>query len=609
LATKLRNFRTSMITKVIAFVLVVISITASVVQIHYLSFQDTKLESLFVKEYKDSDDFLQGYVYSAFSISIAILNGVESKENRDFYYFITDGKKISSNTQNTDKRFFEQYDKAFYAFEKGIRTAGKNSNPKVISQHYYNMSEEYTAYVAFTDDFLNEKQIQWQQSRDKLISVVINMGILIVLALILIIYLILVTGRKPEDKELHLCKLDSIYSDILIFSFFPIGMLWLNSVMDSPFYRPYTAGRLDTDQVFSMVWVGVITAAIAVVCGVLLLSIVRKIKASKLIKHSLIFIICYKVYDFFKSLFDGRMFEKYPLTKSLFYRQVMFISASAVLVFFTPFCYFAAPPLFFVPIILEIMMIYWYIKGNNKTFTDINKGFNESLEEQMKSERMKIALVTNVSHDLKTPLTSIISYVDLLAKEEDLSETASDYVKILAEKSNRLKNIVADLFDLAKSTSGDIALELETLDMKKLIEQTLGDMEDDIEKSGLQIKTKLTDNPVNIVADGKKLYRVFQNVICNALKYSLKDTRIFVDLEENNGKAVVTIKNIAGYEMDFTADEILQRFNRGDKSRTTEGSGLGLSIAESFTKVCGGEFQVEIDGDLFKVIISFNAAG
>lgn len=597
-----------MITKVIAFILVVISITTAVVQVQYLSYQNTKIESLFVKEYKDSDDFLSSYVYTALRASINSLNGAETKENKEFYYYITDGKKTSSNTENTNRSFFEKFDKAFYAFDKGIVTIGKNTNPKALTQFFNVSGSQHTVYIAFPDEFINEKQIQWQESRDKFMPVVINMASWVVLALLLIIYLICVTGRKPEDMELHLSKIDSVYSDILVAAFIPIGVIWIVAVRNSPFYNVYTPGKIDISNIYSMTWTGGVTAATATACGFLLLSIVRKIKASKFLKHSLIFKVLYKTYDFFKSLFDGRRFEKYPLTKSLFYRQVIFIIASAGFVFLTPIFYFIAPPLFFLPIASEIVMIYWYIKGNNKTFTEINKGFNESLEEQMKSERMKIALVTNVSHDLKTPLTSIISYVDLLSKEEDLSETATDYVSILAEKSNRLKNIVADLFDLAKSTSGDIALELENLDMKKLIEQTLGDMEDDIKKSGLQVKTKLTDRPVNIIADGKKLYRVFQNIIDNALKYALKDTRIFVELEEVDGKAVATIKNIAGYPMDFTAEEILQRFNRGDKSRSTEGSGLGLSIAESFTRVCGGDFKLDIDGDLFKVIITFNCA-
>ncbi len=606
MATKLRNFRTSMATKVIAFILVVICITAAVVQAQYLTYQNPKLEALFVKEYKDSDDFLQNYAYNAIESASLMLNGKDKLQNSSFYYYISDGEKTYSNTENKDRSFFQQYGSAFYAFEKGAWSFGENTNAKAVSRYGYGLNDKSTIYIAFPDEFIKDKQLEWAEKRFNLRPIVINLASLTVLALLLVIFLISVTGRNPEDKELHLSKLDRIYSDILIFFFIPIGVLWLKSVFDPPFVGSYTAGRLSINHIYNLICTGGITAAASTVCGILLLSIVRKIKADKFLKHSLIFKVSYAVYDFFKSLFDGRIFEKYPLTKSLFYRQLLFISASAVLVFFTFIFLLTATPLILVPPALEIVIIYWYIKGNNKTFTDRNKGFNESLEEQMRAERMKIALVTNVSHDLKTPLTSIISYVDLLSMEEDLSETASDYVKILAEKSNRLKNIVADLFDLAKSTSGDISLDLETLDLKKLIEQTLGDMEDQIERTGHQIKTNLVEKPVNIVGDGKKLYRVFQNVIDNALKYSLKDTRIFVELEETNEKAVATIKNIAGYEMDFTADEILQRFNRGDKSRTTEGSGLGLSIAESFTKVCGGDFKVEIDGDLFKVIISFN---
>ena len=226
----------------------------------------------------------------------------------------------------------------------------------------------------------------------------------------------------------------------------------------------------------------------------------------------------------------------------------------------------------------------------------------------MKSERMKVDLITNVSHDLKTPLTSIISYVDLLSKE-DLPESAQDYVNILADKSYRLKNIVSDLFDLAKSTSGNLPLNMENIDLKKLIEQTLGDMEDEIEKSGNNFKINLPEQPVYIFSDGNKLYRVFQNIIGNALKYSLEGTRVFIDMEIDNNIVSVIVKNTASYEMDFTADEVVQRFNRGDKSRTTEGSGLGLSIAESYTWACGGRFAIKIDGDQFKVKLNFKVNG
>lgn len=235
---------------------------------------------------------------------------------------------------------------------------------------------------------------------------------------------------------------------------------------------------------------------------------------------------------------------------------------------------------------------------------NIDAGMKKSIEEQVKSERMKIELVTNVSHDLKTPLTSIISYVDLLSKTE-LSDEAADYVKIISAKAERLKNIVSDLFDIAKANSGNSNVLLENLDLCKLIVQTLADMDDKVNASGMTIKTRLPSAPVIIRSDGKKLYRVFQNLIDNALKYSLKGTRIFIEAEISDGLVKASVKNTSAYELDFTADEIKERFTRGDKSRSTEGSGLGLSIAESFTAVCGGSFNVVIDGDQFRTELVF----
>lgn len=228
---------------------------------------------------------------------------------------------------------------------------------------------------------------------------------------------------------------------------------------------------------------------------------------------------------------------------------------------------------------------------------NISDGIQAAVDRQVKSERMKIDLVTNVSHDLKTPLTSIISYIDLLSAEE-LTPEAMDYVKILAQKSERLSAIVADLFDLAKATSRtDVQLEL--IDVVILTRQVLGDMEDKIERFGGEIRTDISMESAPVYAEGKKLYRVLQNLIDNALKYSLAGTRIYLSLREKDEKAVLTLKNISAYEMKFTPEEITERFARGDESRTSEGNGLGLSIAKSFTEACGGEFGITIDGDVF----------
>ena len=236
---------------------------------------------------------------------------------------------------------------------------------------------------------------------------------------------------------------------------------------------------------------------------------------------------------------------------------------------------------------------------------DIGSGMAKSVEEQVKSERMKVDLITNVSHDLKTPLTSIISYIDLLSRDEALSDEARDYVTILEKKAERLKNIVTDLFDLAKTTSGNVKAEFSIMDMRKLVEQTLIEMDDKITSSGFEIITAYDVENAQFQGDANRMYRVVQNVIDNALKYSLKGSRIYIHVQDAGKKWKLSVTNTAAYRMEFTEEEILERFTRGDESRTTEGSGLGLSIADSFTRFCGGDFHVKIRGDQFTVEIAF----
>ena len=241
----------------------------------------------------------------------------------------------------------------------------------------------------------------------------------------------------------------------------------------------------------------------------------------------------------------------------------------------------------------------------SKQLSNIGSGLDKSLQDQMKGERMKIYLITNVSHDLKTPLTSIISYVDLLARDDSLSPEARDYVTILNQKTERLKNTIADLFELAKSTSGEAKVTLEPMDLKKLMEQTLEDMSDQIRESGFKVKFQCDAEHTKFKGDVNRMYRVVQNILENALKYSLKGTRIFATISNQGSRVCLTVQNTSGYEMDFTEEEIMERFYRGEKSRTSEGNGLGLSIADSFTANCRGEFKIEIDGDQFKAMILF----
>ena len=234
----------------------------------------------------------------------------------------------------------------------------------------------------------------------------------------------------------------------------------------------------------------------------------------------------------------------------------------------------------------------------------IQKGMETALAERMKSERMKVELVTNVSHDIKTPLTSIISYVELLRQEEELPQYVKEYIQILGEKSERLRSIVQDVFEVSKAASGQLPIKMEVLDMGKLLRQTLADMNGQIEESSLIMRAVIPQTPVFVQADGQRLYRVFQNLLQNALRYSLEGSRVYLTLTEEDGEVVVRIKNTSSVELaddkDFT-----ERFVRGDESRTDGGSGLGLSIAKSFTEACGGNFLVETNADLFTVTVSF----
>ncbi|MCI8678910.1 MAG: HAMP domain-containing histidine kinase, partial [Lawsonibacter sp.] len=236
----------------------------------------------------------------------------------------------------------------------------------------------------------------------------------------------------------------------------------------------------------------------------------------------------------------------------------------------------------------------------------IRQGLHQAVEERTRSERMKVELVTNVSHDLKTPLTSIISYTELLS-QEPLEPPASEYVQIMGEKAQRLKAMVQDVFEVSKAASGQLPVKLERLDYARLLRQTLADMAQAIDNSGLTLRTAIPEGEVPITADSDRLYRVFQNLIGNALKYSLPGSRVYLSLTVEGGQASAGVRNTSAAELKPGAD-YTARFVRGDESRTDGGSGLGLSIAESFTRACGGSLTISTEADLFTAVVTFPLA-
>lgn len=237
----------------------------------------------------------------------------------------------------------------------------------------------------------------------------------------------------------------------------------------------------------------------------------------------------------------------------------------------------------------------------------LRQGVETSQAEQAKSERFKTELITNVSHDLRTPLTSIITYSELL-KTPELSDDERDaYIEIIDRKSKRLKVLIEDLFEASKMASGSIELVKEKVDMNQLLQQALAENDERIGESTLQFRVTKPDTPVYCIVDGQKLWRVFDNLIGNILKYSLEHTRVYISVKTIQEQVVMTFKNITKYELSENIDELFERFKRGDESRHTDGSGLGLAIAKSIVDLHGGSLDIEVDGDLFKVTVSLQS--
>jgi signal transduction histidine kinase len=253
---------------------------------------------------------------------------------------------------------------------------------------------------------------------------------------------------------------------------------------------------------------------------------------------------------------------------------------------------------------IDTRYLYGSFKEFGEELNSLAEAAKQAAEKQMKSERMKTELITNVSHDIKTPLTSIINFVDLMKKPHTEAE-GEEYLDVLDRQSQRLKKLIDDLMDMSKASSGNISVELGQVDAAEAINQALGEFADKLDRVNLTPVFRYPDKTIHMVADGKLLWRVLSNLLNNAVKYALPDTRLYVDLMELQGTAMIAIKNISREQLNVNADELMERFVRGDASRNTEGSGLGLNIAKSLVEIQGGQMHLMVDGDLFKVTLIF----
>ena len=393
-------------------------------------------------------------------------------------------------------------------------------------------------------------------------------------------YMANTSGRRSEDDyTIYYRKIDKIYSDIflLMFMLFIIGIVKVISGVKSQNFE--FASLLIT--------VGTLTYILDIGFIVFYTSIVRRIKENILFTHSLI----YKIWEILLQFVCGNRFHTQKTREIMKIQQALELISTGAL-----------------DTKLDVSEFHGQEKEVAEAVNHIRDGLMESVNESLKNEKLKADLITNVSHDIKTPLTSIVNYVDLLKRENLGNENARNYIRILDEKSQRLKQLTEDLVETSKITSGNVKLDMQKIDMVELLYQTGGEFNERFEARNLTIVTKIPNKSMYIYADGRQLYRSLENLYTNAAKYALENTRVYVELSNNDNKAVFTIKNVSKNELDIVSDgkvDLTERFVRGEKSRTTEGSGLGLSIAKNLTTLMGGKFEINVDGDLFIATIEY----
>lgn len=504
--------------------------------------------------------------------------------------------------------------------------------------------------VRFTDAQAAPIKAEWEMQKTQITGVLHRAIVLTCIALVLFVFLLFVTGRKPEDEDVHLVTIDRLPVEVNVLCFWAV--LGTAGGLNLALMGELLNGTNDM-SILLVPSILFFVAAFAFALE-LTLSLVRVIKNRSFVQQcwSIRFVRwCWRTaVKLCESLWHGLGRLRRIFARALFgnYKTrnvvLLFTAYSAVLAFFAAVfggvggsffvfvfgtVWFLAAGYFLIKRITgfdRIVDALRRLRAGDLGFKltdmpegvfaemaeDINSlgdGMQAALQNEVRAERIKSELITNVSHDLKTPLTSILNYSDLLGKMDLTPEEANDYARIIHQKGLRLKNLTSDLFDISKVQSGAEQIISERLDACTLARQALAEQDKAVQESGLTVKAAIPERELPIWADGRKLSRVLENLIGNCVKYALKGTRVFLSVAEENGQAIIELKNTANYEMDFAADEITERFVRGDAARSTEGSGLGLAIAKSYTEACGGTFDVSVDGDQFKVRIGFPVYG
>lgn len=527
---------------------------------------------------------------------------------------VIDKVQKSKRLMDSDYNFI---DKSFKrALNETFSKLNSNNNVKNLKFAYY---------TSLDDEVF--KDIERDVFKDQ---VFVQIGVSVLIAAILSLLLGIFMNMEKVDGSESLRKVFKLPIELVIilfviFAFSAAGISSMNQIYSNLyiFYLLYLLGL-------------VIVSLTVNYLVILLKSIFNKNTENYLLKNSLIYRIFTGAISEFSNIDEeNKNIKNAKIKFTLVYFGICFV-LFIVFLFFASL-YSSALEGIVIPMILFGILIYYIlmkninevarisresseiVKGNYKkniekkgglydgivdNFNNIGENLDLAIEDAVKSERLKTELITNVSHDLKTPLTSIINYSDLLSKDDNTEDEVKEYSKIINEKSNKLKVLIEDLFEVSKATSNNIELDRQELDFNSLVQQSIGEWEDKIKEKNIEIISNLPEDKVMLSIDGQKFSRVLDNLFSNISKYALENSRVYVELIDKDG-VKLTIKNISKYPLNISAEELMERFTRGEKSRTTSGSGLGLSIASSFVRAHGASFDIEIDGDLFKVTIEF----
>lgn len=522
--------------------------------------------------------------------------------------------------------------------ENAVDTYSYEDNPNI--NYYTTNIEDFIIYTSYNENFMDaSKQMLVCKSIEMLRpyenSFYILMPICTALTVLILLYLIVSIGHKKGTKGIATSDFDKIPLEII--GFIGICIIGLVFIL--------LAQEVDTTE-FELIISLLFTVYFTIfIVGIIIFdTIIKRIKSRTFWKTTLVgkivIILLKPIHKFEKFMEEVRGTSKY--FSNAITKFIVFVCVEVFLAFIVFILFNSSEP--FIFLLLEFILVAFFVQrmvkaivnydkiekklkemyeGDNQTqldkkdflpvfnqsityLNDISNGLENAIQDRMKSERLKTELITNVSHDIKTPLTSIINYVDLIKQENIQNEKVKEYIEILDNKSQRLKKLIEDLVEASRVSTGNVKLNLEKINIVELINQAVGEFEDKFESKGLDIVINSNENEIFIFADSRYMYRIIDNLFSNISKYALQNSRVYIDIQKIEDKVYIKMKNISKDKLNIPAEELMQRFVRGDKSRTTEGSGLGISIAQNLTEIQNGKFNLIIDGDLFKTELEFN---